>query len=37
MIGMGMNHYTTDPHERDTLVSQGWIYEGTAWAGLKSK
>ena len=32
--GAGSHHYTADTNERDTLVAQGWKYEGTAWAGL---
>ncbi|MDE5758094.1 MAG: hypothetical protein K2H85_05720, partial [Allobaculum sp.] len=31
--GAGSHHYTADTNERDTLVAQGWKYEGTAWAG----
>ncbi len=32
--GVGSHHYTMDKNERDTLAGYGWIYEGTAWAGL---
>ena len=32
--GAGSHHYTADTNERDTLVAQGWKYEGIAWAGL---
>lgn len=31
----GSHHYTTDASERDMLVSEGWIYEGTAWHGVR--
>lgn len=33
----GSHHYTVDSNERDELISQGWTYEGTAWAGLPTE
>ena len=35
--GAGSHHYTTDKNERDSLIAQGWINEGTAWAGLPTE
>ncbi|MDE5757571.1 MAG: hypothetical protein K2H85_03050 [Allobaculum sp.] len=35
--GVGSHHYTMDKNERDTLAQYGWIYEGTAWAGLPTE
>lgn len=30
----GSHHYTTSAAERDSLVAQGWKYEGMAWNGM---
>ncbi|MDE5757024.1 MAG: peptidoglycan DD-metalloendopeptidase family protein [Allobaculum sp.] len=35
LLRTGSHNYTTNPNERDTLVSLGWVDEGIAWYGLK--